>query len=380
MEIWTLTVEAAGLLSLLLALQELIDRLRPAKQRVRPSNFILGVGVAGMAFSLYLLWYGLGEFTQTFTLLGLLFLLSVDGLFLFLRRSTVSRYDQEEFVTRNLLGIRRRHSYREITALATQGGNHVLYFGKRKVQLRLWFFKGSREFLKTVKKEYREIYHDANIPARLSLHQQFHRFFRGNLASPGGKISCFVALNLALLGFFLLLLHNTAPIQEESLTYLDTPIIETKIKTYVSYRRQSYKLILSLPDGKKLTVYDDDSSLNFLNGELYEPMRNGEQFRIGYYSQGPWETDESKLRVATLSQDDTVYVDLEEINQGRGRARMFSMILLGVLTVLLEAVGVGWILAGRHPERHPNLARMLFQRGDWSKEEQNRSRRRNRRR
>lgn len=106
-------------------------------------------------------------------------------------------YDEEGFVAKNFLGIKRKFTYDQVTAIKENLRESYIYMGERRVMVD-GLSVGGIEFITQVKKKYKTIHAGQNLP---KIQKTKHDLFNGNVTDAGGILFAYILLAILLIGF-----------------------------------------------------------------------------------------------------------------------------------------------------------------------------------
>ena len=105
-------------------------------------------------------------------------------------------YDEEGFVAKNFLGIKRKFTYDQVTAIRENLRESYIYIGKSRVMVD-GLSVGRIEFITQVKKKYKTIHAGQNLP---KLQKTKNDLFNGNVADAGGMLFAYILLAILSIG------------------------------------------------------------------------------------------------------------------------------------------------------------------------------------
>ena len=106
-------------------------------------------------------------------------------------------YDEEGFVAKNFLGIKRKFTYDQVTAIRENLRESYIYMGKSRVMVD-GLSVGRIEFITQVKKKYKTIHAGQNLP---KLQKTKNDLFNGNVTDAGGMLFAYILLAILSIGF-----------------------------------------------------------------------------------------------------------------------------------------------------------------------------------
>lgn len=106
-------------------------------------------------------------------------------------------YDEEGFVAKNFLGIKRKFTYDQVTAIKENLRESYIYMGERRVMIDE-FAIGGEEFIKLVKKKYRTMHGGESLP---TIRKTKYDLFNGNVTDAGSVLFAYILVAVLLIGF-----------------------------------------------------------------------------------------------------------------------------------------------------------------------------------
>ena len=106
-------------------------------------------------------------------------------------------YDEDGFVAKNFLGIKRKFTYDQVTAIKENLHESYIYLGQHKVMVDQ-LAVGGDEFIKFVKIKYRTMHDAQSLP---KIHKSKYDLFNGNVTDVGGTLFSYIFVAVLLIGF-----------------------------------------------------------------------------------------------------------------------------------------------------------------------------------
>ena len=260
-------------------------------------------------------------------------------------------YDEEGFVAKNFLGIKRRFTYEQVTAIREDLRESYLYMGERWVMIDQ-LSVGGQEFLEVVKKRYRIMHGGMSLP---KMKKAKHDIFNGNVSDPSGFLFAYILLAVVVVAFLIFSVYcvffdlstenNTI---EQSVSFVSCEINDKNIvltseenQTYIirfTNERLDAKNIRAICDGKTVvTTYSTE-----VKPEEAEP----------YYS------------VKAIRYNGGYLLSFDETNQFH-RQEFWPIILLALgMCVLWGGYVALSIVVGRNPRKFSRkFVRLFFKDG-----------------
>ena len=255
-------------------------------------------------------------------------------------------YDESEFETRNLFGIKRSYGYGEITGISRKGGDTALRCGRRRIRLDT-MSSGGDKFVAYADKAYFK-QHRKNIPAHKSKKDPMN----GNLDTPWLYLFFYVFI-LAVSVFMLILSVRILRPADDHLP-TDAVEIRTAFSSCERTKKESGTLVLHAPG------YDKPFSVSWLSGYIVpvpDPDRlcNGEEYILSVR-----EGKQEYWIYAISTADHRCILSAYDRNTAYRNTQYVACIIMLVVMAFCFLTGLFGILVGRHPERFSRRFRRLF--------------------
>lgn len=255
-------------------------------------------------------------------------------------------YDGDGFVKRNFLGIKRRYTYGQITAIREDMREEILYFGKRKIVVDA-FLVGGAEFIGFTKKRYRTVHNGKAIP---KVKRSGRDIFKGNVYDPEGFVFAYVIVSVFIVIFavFIVWYIYFAP------DALDTDEMQV---TFETFDISDNDIVLKGTDG---SVYKISFADELLDTGAIEAVCDGESVVTVHAREITPDDEEAYYSVSAILSDGTYILSFEETRRLH-RQEYFPLIFFPIVFGIVWGIYiVGSIIVGRDPKRFGKKAVKLF--------------------
>lgn len=256
-------------------------------------------------------------------------------------------YNEEGFVAKSFLGIKRKYTYDQVTSLRENAHEDYLYVGKRRVMIDE-FAVGGPEFIAYVRKQYRKMNDGKQLPKF-----QKNRFdiFNGNVRNPGEFVFIFALIAFLILAiavfivwhvfFFKSTVDNTVA---QNVTFISCEVKDDEI-VMISSDNALYKIVNfgdDLDIDELSSVCDGSTPLTAYSKEI--TPKNGDD----YYS------------LKAICKDDSYLISLEDSNRWH-REQNWKAIFIPIGFAVYWGIIVGCsVIVGRNPKKFGRKVVRLF--------------------
>lgn len=289
------------------------------------------------AFSGEALWIPIGFFLMS--LLGM----SLVVAFVNCRIS----YDEERFVAKSFLGIKREFTYDQVTAIKEGLHEDYIYIGKRRVMIDEISI-GGVDFIILVKRKYRATHNGQSLP---QIYKTKHDLFNGNVQDAGAFLLAFILITAISVGFLILLIVYTyfSP---------DTPenTVERDV-CFVSCDVSADEIVLTSTDRQHYIIQFIDEPFD---AEAIQGICDGNTLVTAYFIEHTPDDAEAWYSVKAIMREDTYLLSFEETNHLRTQEYQPIVIFLGGLCLIWVVYMVFNIYVGRNPRKFSKRFVLLF--------------------
>ncbi len=254
-------------------------------------------------------------------------------------------YDENGFTAKNILGIKKRYRYLDITGISKGRRDQYLYVGKRKILLDEIAI-GKNEFLSFVKKQYRISHGGQSIP-QMNVKKDI---FNGHIENPGEFIFIYIITSVFFIGGSILcMLLILSPLKEEDTTH--------KTTIFISCEQREDELILN--DGSE-TIYRLRFSPEELPLEKILSVCDGKTKLDIYVTEITPDDGDAYSGIKAIYCNGESVFSFEDYNTlNRAGSRPIFLLLIG-FCLLWGAFIVVSIIVGRNPNKYRRIIYWFF--------------------
>ncbi len=316
----------------------------PKKGEVRLPVFLLIVGLLASALTFALALVALFSDESMIGAIVCLALSSLGVLCIMGYFHCRITYDEAGFTHQNIIGIKKRYSYHQITGLSGRSQDKHLHIGRRKILLDTIAI-GRDEFLAFAKKRYRTENGGKAIP---NVTKQ--DIFRGHIENPGEFIFIYGMLVALLLAFLILILIAIfKPITKEK--------SEMQTAVLASYYEEDGKLVLTGTDSAMYRIiYSPDA----LPMEAIASVTDGKTSLTLYGLMITPDDGVPHFRIHAIYAGEDAIFSFEECNALNRRANAKGLYLVGGFAVIVFSVITLSVIVGRDPKKYRKIVYLFF--------------------
>lgn len=258
-------------------------------------------------------------------------------------------YNEDGFVYKNFIGIKKEYAYTDITAIRTERHGKIIYIGEKHISIDE-FAVGCTDFIKFANKKYNQLCGE-NIQ-RLSAPPK--DIFNGNLKNPGDFKALFIILYsiVAIFAVFMSVILFVVDDEPRKMYYdilLSCDYVDENLEMQ-SVSGERY-VIRNVPQS-----YDTGKIRNICDGKT--------QVKIGAYLQTP-EDGAPFYTVRYIQINDKTVLSMDETDEFEKIPKLcFFALIVGGYLGLITFLMVFLIFAGRNAKKYPKLARIAFQKSE----------------
>ena len=260
-------------------------------------------------------------------------------------------YDEDGFVAKNFLGIKRKFKYDQVTAIKENLRESYIYMGDRRVMVDQ-LAVGGDEFIKLVKKKYRTMHDGQSLP---KIHKTKHDIFNGNVNDVGGFLFAFIMVGVIVVG---LLVFSVYYAYFTPSTVSNT--IEQSVR-FVSCDANDEEIVLTSAD-KQIYV------IRFINEQFTDrdikAICDGETVVTTYSTKVTPDDAEVYYSVKAIAYNGAYLLSFEETNKLHGQESTMLVVVAAGLCLVWGALVVSTIIVGRNPQKYSKkFVRLFFKDG-----------------
>ena len=257
-------------------------------------------------------------------------------------------YEENGFVAKNFLGIKRSFTYDQVTAVKINMHETYIFAGKRKVMVD-GFSIGKIEFISMIRKRYRMIHNGQALP---QIHKTKHDIFNGNIADVGGFVFVYIFLSVIIAAcaiFFALevFVPNTA-----------ANTVEQQV-SFTSFVAKGDEIVLTSSDNElyKIKFVGDE----FDSTEI-RTVCDGRTSVTVYSKEITPDDEENYYAIKAILNGDAYLLSFDETNRWHREEYWPILLVPAILAVLWGAFIAGSIIVGRNPKKFSKkVVRLFFQ-------------------
>lgn len=259
-------------------------------------------------------------------------------------------YDDERFVAKTFLGIKRKVSYDQVTAIKENMHETYIYIGKRRVMVDE-FSIGGKEFINLVKKKYRTLHNGQSLP---KITKTKNDIFNGHVNDVAGFYIAYGMVSVLLVGFIIFLVcescipKNVNNTVEQTITFISCDVKEDEV-------------ILTSADDN---IYKIQYAAEQIDFQEIKSICNGESKVTTYSKEVTPDDEEDFYSIKAIKYNDRYIFSFEEENklyrqEGLPIVALFLFMLLVWLAFIVASVVVG-----RNPQKFSKkVVKMFFKDG-----------------
>ena len=260
-------------------------------------------------------------------------------------------YDEDGFVAKNFLGIKRKFTYDQVTAIKENLRESYLYMGERRVMVDQ-LAVGGDEFIKLVKKKYRTMHDGQSLP---KIHKTKHDIFNGNVNNVGGFLFAYIMIGVLAVG---LLVFSVFYAYFTPSTVSNT--IEQSV-CFVSCDANDEEIVLTSADKQTYVIRFINEQFNVRD---IEAVCDGETVVTAYSTEVTPDDADDYYSVKAIVHNGRYLLSFEETNRFHSQ-EYWPLIILALGILLFWGVYIaGSIIVGRNPRKFSKkFVRLFFKDG-----------------
>lgn len=260
-------------------------------------------------------------------------------------------YDEDGFVAKNFLGIKRRFTYDQVTAINENLHESYIYMGQHKVMVDQ-LAVGGDEFIKLIKVKYRTMHDGQSLP---KIHKPKYDLFNGNVTDVGGILFSYIFVAVLLIGFVIFVVV---------FTYFSPSTTSNTIEqsvSFISCNANEEEVVLTSADKKFYVIRFIDEQFNSRDIQM---ICDGETVVTAYSTVITPDDADDYYSVKAIVYNGRYLLSFEETNRFHSQ-EYWPLIILALGMLLFWGVYVvGSIIVGRNPGRFSKrFVRLFFKDG-----------------
>ena len=260
-------------------------------------------------------------------------------------------YDEEGFVAKNFLGIKRKFTYDQVTAIKENLRESYIYMGERRVMVDQLAI-GRDEFIKLVKKKYRTMHDGQSLPKILKAK---HDIFNGNVNDVGGFLFAYIMIGVIAVGLLIFSVYYA---------YFTPSTVSNTIEqsiSFVSCDANDEEIVLISADKQRYVI-------RFINEQFtskdIQGICDGETVVTTYSTEVTPDDAEAYYSVKAIEHNGTFLLSFEETNKLHRQEYTMLVVFAAGLCLVWGAIVVCSIIVGRNPRKFSKrFVRLFFKDG-----------------
>lgn len=260
-------------------------------------------------------------------------------------------YDEEGFVAKNFLGIKRKFTYDQVTAIKENLRESYIYMGERRVMVDQLAIGGD-EFIKLVKKKYRTMHDGQSLPKILKAK---HDIFNGNVNDVGVFLFVYIMIGVLAVGLLIFSVYYA---------YFTPSTVSNTIEqsiSFVSCDANDEEIVLISADKQRYVIRFINEQ--FTNKDI-QGICDGETVVITYSTEVTPDDAEAYYSVKAIEHNGTFLLSFEETNKLHRQEYTMLVVFVAGLCLVWGAFVVCSIIVGRNPRKFSKrFVRLFFKDG-----------------
>ncbi len=260
-------------------------------------------------------------------------------------------YDEDGFVSKNFLGIKRKFTYDQVTAIKEDIHESFVYMGKRRVMVdRLMI--GGNEFIYFVRKKYRALHNGQNLP---KIHKSKYDIFNGHVNGVGGIIFAYTLVAVLLVG----LLAFSVCYAYFSPSTTDNTIQHTV--SFISCNQKDDEIILTSADNQ---IYKIRFIIEPFDAKSIQALCDGKKVVTTYSDEVTPDDEKDYYSIKAILYNDEYLLTFEQTDEWHTQEYKWLVVFVAAM-VLVWGIYVAFsIVVGRNPRKFSKrVIRIFFQDG-----------------
>ena len=260
-------------------------------------------------------------------------------------------YDEDGFVAKNFLGIKRKFKYYQVTAIKENLRESYIYMGERRVMVDELAIGGD-EFIKLVKKKYRIMHDGQSLP---KIHKTKYDLFNGNVTDAGGALFAYILVAVLLVGFLIFVVV---------FTYFSPSTTSNTIEqsvSFISCNANQEEAVLTSADKQIYVIRFIDEQFNSRD---IQAICDGKTVVTAYSTEVTPDDADDYYSVNAIMHNGRYLLSFDETNRFHSQ-EYWPLIILALGMLLFWGVYVaGSIVVGRNPRKFSKrFVRLFFKDG-----------------
>lgn len=259
-------------------------------------------------------------------------------------------YDEDGFVAKTFVGIKRRVSYDQVTAIKENMHETYIYVGKRRVMVDE-FSIGGKDFINLVKKKHKTLHNGQSLPR---ITKTKNDIFNRHVNDVAGFYAAYIIIFVVLIGMIILL---------TCYTFIPSSVNNTIEQTVIFNSCEIVKdeIVLTATDNQ---IYKITFDVEQINIQEIKSICNGESEVTTYSKEVTPDDEEDYYSVKAIINNDNYLLSFEETNRLNRREGLSVIGLFLFMLLVWVAYIVVSIVVGRNPQKFSKkVVKMFFKDG-----------------
>ena len=260
-------------------------------------------------------------------------------------------YDEDGFVAKNFLGIKRKFTYDQVTAIKENLHESYIYMGERRVMVDELAIGGD-EFIKLVKKKYRTMHDGQSLP---KIHKAKYDLFNGNVKDAGGALFAYILVAVLLVGFVIFVVVFTYFSPRTTSNTIEQSV------SFISCNANQEEVVLTSADKQIYVIRFIDEQFNSRD---IQAICDGKTVVTAYSTEVTPDYADDYYSVKAIIHNGRYLLSFEETNRFHSQ-EYWPLIILALGMLLFWGIYIaGSIIVGRNPQKFSKkFVRLFFKDG-----------------
>ena len=259
-------------------------------------------------------------------------------------------YDDDGFVAKTFLGIKRKVSYDQVTAIEENVHETCVYVGKIRV-LVYEFSVGGKDFINLVEKKYKTLHNGQSLPKITKTKKDI---FNGHVKDVTGFYVAYGLVSVILVGFIVFLVCDICIPKNANNTVEQTV-------TFISCDVKEDEVILTSADDN---IYKISYAAEQINIQEIKSICNGKSKVTTYSKEVTPDDEEDFYSIKAIKYNDSYLLSFEEESQLYRQESWPILALFLFMLLIWIAIIATSIVVGRNPRKFSKkVVKMFFKDG-----------------
>lgn len=259
-------------------------------------------------------------------------------------------YDDDGFVAKTFLGIKRKVSYDQVTAIEENVHETCVYVGKIRV-LVYEFSAGGKDFINLIEKKYKTLHNGQSLPKITKTKKDI---FNGHVKDVTGFYVAYGLVSVILVGFIVFLVCDICIPKNANNTVEQTV-------TFISCDVKKDEVILTSADDN---IYKIQYAAEQINIQEIKSICNGKSKVKTYSKEVTPDDEEDFYSIKAIKYNDSYLLSFEEESQLYRQESWPILALFLFMLLIWVAIIATSIVVGRNPRKFSKkVVKMFFKDG-----------------